>query len=379
MATTEHFPTDLLLTLFRAKEGLSNKARVTIYEGVITFCELTEHFPVEDNSDVLNEQLKRQRDVDSGRVNALKRYWSETDAAVFPNMTFFCNELTILEDMTIGNRSIITAELPATAERFIADGQGRTTFIKWLLSHNRDEFNDFTVSFKLIHIDDKSLKTTFATKLIRQLFSDYHVSLKKPNKSISNHFNNRTPFAALLNDLLEMDIDGGKYLKDRIGLHGKINRGTMWKFDQLKSMILRFIGVTASTADKFLVDAEKYEVSLNLCRDFLRQAISKFPAEMLDDKNFKARHDAAMFTKVVFTNGLGLLGRSIFDAIISGSDDSFEVLKNLSLPIADKTDKFWQRNNVTTADHKMVRGSDKRIGSLLCQHLKVYPTLELMV
>lgn len=124
MATTEHQSKLLPLTLFKAKEGLSNKAGVTIYEGVITFAELAEHFPVEANSDVLNEQFKRQRDVDAGRVNALKRYWSETDAAVFPNMTFFCNELSILQEMTIGNRPIITALLPSTADRFIADGQG---------------------------------------------------------------------------------------------------------------------------------------------------------------------------------------------------------------------------------------------------------------
>ncbi|MEE1978953.1 DGQHR domain-containing protein [Shewanella xiamenensis] len=378
MATTEHQSKLLPLTLFKAKEGLSNKAGVTIYEGVITFAELAEHFPVEANSDVLNEQFKRQRDVDAGRVNALKRYWSETDAAVFPNMTFFCNELSILQEMTIGNRPIITALLPSTADRFIADGQGRTTFIKWLLAHNKSDFNDFTVSFKLIHIDDISLSTPFASKLIRQLFSDYHVSLKKPNQSISNHFNNRTPFASLLNELLELNIGNGKILKDRIGLHGKINRGTMWKFDQLKSMILKFIGVTASTADKYLIDQEQYELSLNLCQEFLREAISQIPTDMLDGQDFKTQHDAAMFTKVVFTNGLGLLGRSIFDSIVSGSTVSFEALKNVNLPIDNKGDKFWLKNNVTTADHKIVRGSDKRIGSLMCQHLKVFPTLELM-
>lgn len=381
MATTEHQSTLLPLTLFKAKEGLSNKAGVTIYEGVITFEELAKHFPVEANSDVLSEQLKRQRDVDSGRVNALKRYWQETDAAVFPNMTFFCNELTVLEEMKIGNRSVVTAELPATADRFIADGQGRTTFIKWLLAQYKDHFNDFTVSFKLIHIADESLTTPFATKLIRQLFSDYHVSLKKPNKSISHHFNSRTPFAALCHELLEMEISLGKRLKDRIGLHGKINCGTMWKFDQFKAMVLKFIGVSASTADKSLADAEHFEVTLGICRDFLKEAISKFPVNMLDGQDYKSQHEAAMFTKVVFTNGLGLLGRSIFDAIVVNGtgDDSFSVFQNLNLPIADKADKFWIKHSVVThEDHKIVRGSDKRIGALLCQHLKVFPTLELM-
>lgn len=48
---------DLLLTLFKSKEGIESLG-VTTYEGVMTFKELAEHFTVEANSDQLSEDQK---------------------------------------------------------------------------------------------------------------------------------------------------------------------------------------------------------------------------------------------------------------------------------------------------------------------------------
>ena len=176
---------------------------VSTYEGVMTFAELATHLSIEENSDSLSEQLKKQRDVDKSRVSGLKDYWGKSTGTVFPNMTFFANRLEELDHHSISDKIIVTAKLNKNADRFICDGQGRTTFIKELLSDPKNaQYSGHTIALKLIITHTEDLRTPKAVKIIRQVFSDYHVSLKKPNKSVSKYFDTSTPFSRLLSNLL---------------------------------------------------------------------------------------------------------------------------------------------------------------------------------
>ena len=80
--------------------------------------------------------------------------------------------------------------------------------IDWLLSDESNaEFEDHTISFKLIVTQTESLSTPKVVQIIRQLSADFHVKLTKPNSSISKHFDNSTVFSRLMNDCLELQVD----------------------------------------------------------------------------------------------------------------------------------------------------------------------------
>lgn len=175
----------LHVVLFKSKEGIEQRG-VQCYEGVMTFKELVDHFKAEKGSEEIGEVDKKQRDVDTKRVNGLKQYWTTSQGTVFPNITLFANSLSLKNSVTVGNKLIIEATFEKNADRFIADGQGRQAFIDWLLSDESNaEFEDHTISFKLIVTQTESLSTPKAVQIIRQLFADYHVKLTKPNSSIS--------------------------------------------------------------------------------------------------------------------------------------------------------------------------------------------------
>jgi DGQHR domain-containing protein len=372
--------TSLHLTLFKSKEQIENLG-VTTYEGIATFGELADHTRIECNSDVLNEADKKQRDVDAARLKGLKTYWNESEGAVFPSMTLFASDLKISSTIEVGNKSLCTAELAAETDRFISDGQGRTSFIKWLMEQEGSEqFRDNTIAFKLIITHTKDLSDPKATRVAKQLFSDYHVSLKKPSKSISKYFDTSTPFARFVDELLEIDTAKG-VIKPRIALNGKIKQGQLWTYEQFTSMIQKFLKVTPATANKDLVCGDKYAQLLELCTQFLQQLFSVLPLEALDCENSIQLHEKAMFTKAIFANAMGFVGRSIVDEmLIDEGLTTWDKLVAIDAPLLDKDDKFWTKNKVTSNDGgkiKIIRGTDVRIGSVYCHTLRIFPCADL--
>lgn len=368
----------LELVLFKSKEGIEQLG-VTTYEGMLTFKELVQHTVVEANTDVLSEELKKQRDVDKPRVEGLKKYWKDSDGAVFPNMTFFANNLIINSTEKIGNRELVRATLDKFADRFISDGQGRKSFIDWLLTQEGSEkFEDHTISFKLIVTHTDTLSTPKASKIVKQVFADYHVSLKKPNKSISKYFDSASPFARLLNELMEVEVNGK--LQKYIALHGKINRGQLWTFDQFTAMIQKFLKVTPSTANKMLACDETFQSTFELCEAFLCRVMNILPVEQLDVDDFEEAHERLMFTKAIFVNALGYVGRSLFDEMLLDESKTWESLKQLDFLQKDKKDKFWIKSKITMNDEgaiRIIKGTDKRFGALICRELRIFPCSEL--
>ncbi|WP_083700386.1 DGQHR domain-containing protein [Shewanella sp. UCD-KL12] len=370
----------LKLVLFKSKEGIEALG-VTTYETLVTFREIADHFRIEENSDVLDEEFKKQRDVDAARINGLKKYWETSEGPVFPNMTIFTNELSVTDEMVMGNSHIIQASLDQLSDRFICDGQGRSTFIKWLMSlDSSDKYFDHTISVKLIVTGTNSLSEPKAVKLIRQVFADYHVSLRKPNKSISKHFDTGSTFSRFLNELLDIEINGAETIKKRIALHGKIKQGHLWSYDQFTSLIQKFLKLTPSTAQKHFAIEGNYETSLELCRGFLCAVFSILPVNNLDVENYNEVHEGSMFTKAIFANALGFIGRSLFDEMLLNDELSWNKLKEVNLPLDSKEDKFWLKNKVTMSDDgaiKIIKGTDRRIGSIVCRDLRIFPCPEL--
>lgn len=370
----------LALTLFKGREGVET-CGVTTYEGVLTFSELAQHFVVEANSDALPEEMKKQRDVDQSRVNGIKRYFA-SGSPVFPGMTFFADQLEIKQSLTVGNRGMVVAELPAFADRFICDGQGRTTFIQWLLQQDDalERFGHYTMAFKLVVTHTNTLSDPLAVQIIKQVFADYHCHLLKPNKSVSKFFDSSTPFARLANQLLELSAPDGGTIKRRIALHGRLKRGHLWTFDQYQGMLLCFLKLTPASANRQLDNQENFESAFDLCESFLGRVFSILPLAELDTDAHTARHDELMFTKAIFAKALAYTGRSLVDEMLLDDTISWSKFDAITLPILSKADKFWLKNNVTMLDGdsiKIIKGTDRRIGNLLCRQLRIYPCQEL--
>ena len=363
----------LVLLLTKTSEPIE-KLGVETYEGTLTYRELADHMPVEANSDVLPEELKCQRDVDVTRVNGLKKYWTTSAGAVFPSMTFFASNINVVAHHSVAGKALVEAVLDADTDRFISDGQGRTTFIKWLLgTKDAQSAENYTIAFKLVVTKTDSLLDPFAVKVMKQLFADYHRNLVKPNKSVSKLFDSSTPFARLQRELLSTQF-GSKSLGERIALHGKIKRGTLWTFDQFTTMLGKFIGFSATQANKELAEETVYNHLLSLCQAWLRKVGQILPSDMLDTDNFMEVHEASMYTKAIFASALGYVGKSIVEEMLQNESLTWEVLAPLSMPISDKEDKFWQLSKITMNDAgriKIIKATDRRLGSLICRELRI--------
>ncbi|MFY0667745.1 MAG: DGQHR domain-containing protein [Alteromonas stellipolaris] len=368
----------LSLVLFKGNEGIGNLG-VTTYEGMMTFGELAKHTRIEQNSDELDESLKCQRDVDNARVNGLKTYWENSKGTVFPNLTLFVNELDVNKTFSVAGRNMVEAIVDAGADRFISDGQGRTTFIKWLVAQPEGEqFAGHTISFKLIVTHTKSLRTEKAMTIMKQVFADYHVKLKKPNKSISKHFNTSCQLTRLTNELIDALPESAN---GRIALHGKITKGKLWTYDQFATLIQRFLKITPSKASTILSDEASYKAIYADCLAFITQAMQVLPLKLLDDETVS--HDKLMFTRAIFASALGYVGRSLYDEMLGSDsmDPTWHKLVALDMPIEDIKAKFWTEKKITFVDGdsiKVIKATDKRIGSLICQSMKIWPCPELM-
>lgn len=366
---------DLHLVMTKTNEPIE-KLGVRTFEGQCRYGQLAASFPIEPNSDVLPEEYKVQRDVDAGRVNKLKKYWKTSPAPVFPGMTIFINRLDIMQTHCISNDEIMVVSIPKDAHRIICDGQGRTTLIKWLDSIEEENYDEnFTISAKFIVTDTDTLTCDKAKTLIKQCFSDYHTDLKKPNGSISKSFNSNSHFTRLLNTLLELDTVKGSVMS-RIGQHGKINKGNIWTYTQFSDLIIRLLNSKSAALEKSLSDPEKFDQTLALCSSFLESAFEALPCEILDCNDFSKVHDSAIFTKAIFAKALGFVGQSIVDEILSGKLADFSCLNDIKAPLTEKDAKFWIKANVTFDDSgsiKIIKSTERRIASLICRELHVYP------
>ena len=57
-----------------------------------------------------------------------------------------------------------------------------------------------------------------------------------------------------------------------------------------------------------------------------------------------------MFTRAIFANALGYVGRSLMDEMLLDNSITWERINLKGIPIEDKSDSFWLEANVTMKD-----------------------------
>ena len=376
----------LTLTVYKTNEPIEALG-VTTYQGVIAYGDTRDHFPVESNSDIMGVELKRQRDVKPARVKKLIQYWKSSPGPVFPEICLFVNDLIIKDSANVFGATMHQVQINPDFDRFICDGQGRTTFINWLLEQeNAAVDSQFTLAFKLIVTHTPDLVCHEASTIIKQVFADYHVSLIKPNKSISRSFNTASPFDKLCRELADSVLVNDKPLARYIALHGDIARGNIWTYEQYCSMLQNFLSVTPASANKTLANEGMYDKMKAVCERFLTLALNTLPLDTLDVDNFLAVHTNSIFTKAIFASALGLVGRSVMDAALDAEPESRDEIwaklgTKLSMPLSDKDAPFWLKNNVTYKEEDSLlinRKSNRRIGVLICREINIFPCEQLL-
>ncbi|MCV6021547.1 hypothetical protein OFO93_34120, partial [Escherichia coli] len=88
---------------------------ISVFEGVITGKEFAENFTEEESSDSLNEYQKRQRDLEKGRAQGLIKYFDNREDTVLPSITVFVSSLKLHEEISIGNKEVVTATLESSS------------------------------------------------------------------------------------------------------------------------------------------------------------------------------------------------------------------------------------------------------------------------
>ncbi|MFM2668524.1 DNA sulfur modification protein DndB [Vibrio mediterranei] len=371
---------DLDLILIPSENGLSEVHGFDVYYGELSLPALDMHFDVEPNTDVLDESLKMQRDVDKPRVNALTTYLSSRRDYALPPLILFVNSLDDIRHHDLKNGVVTEATLKATSQRFIVDGQGRTYTVKNVID-SLHHLQRHGIGFMMFVTNTQSIYD--CETVIKQIFADINGKTKKPSTSLSLYFDSSKPFSRLLNEVIEAEItvDGEQVpLSTVLAKQGKIAKGKLWTYKQFSSFFTTLFSETEAELNKKLADQEQYDLLLQLGKRFVLTILNSLPLHELSTEQWQSFHKNALFTKAIFAKGLAHLGQSLIDeASQTGQIEWAKLDKLTDLPINDMADALWQKHNVTTLDDKtvkMVRGSERSVARVLCYQLRVMPSLE---
>lgn len=288
------------LTVF-ALEGKENNQSVYTFD--LTYAELVKHFKaVEYNPD---SELLIQRETQASRINAICDYLPK-EYATLPNCGAILEAFNI-EKTAISN--IVKLVLPASAFRYLFDGQGRLGAIKKLLA-NDDAFQQFSSNTITI----KAYKTQ-GVKLDNTKFAEWNGQTSKPNKSICQHMDARVLINTFAKSII--DDEAMSLLKSRIdntkASVTQSQQSKLWSLSQFITAIQNIMGVTAKSAEKLLQEEQKQQ--------FWRAFIIKFITNLFDvtainsavssDKGaLKAKQNTVIGT-AVFLKGISIAAKLI--------------------------------------------------------------------
>jgi DNA sulfur modification protein DndB len=185
-------------------------------------------------------------------------------------------------------------------------------------------------------------------------------------------------------------IDGKpRQLRDLIALNGKIKTGQLWTLKQYTDAVPLLFNQSVAELNKLLVDEDAYCQTKNLTADFFKRVLQVIKFDKffeLNDKDFKAKHKSAMFSKALFVKGLVYLGQSMFEEAFTSSEEiDWTVLEALkTVPLDTLSDDLWIKHNVCWIDSdtkiksvKIHKSSDKKIARVLCKVCRVFPSMDI--
>lgn len=372
--------TDIDLMLFPSRNGLSDTHGFDVYYGELSLVDLDKNFDVEKNSDVLDEALKMQRDVDTARVKGLTTYLTGRADYALPPIIFFVNQLSDIVRHEFKAGVMVEATLKRASHRFIVDGQGRTYTVKQLLE-KLENLREHGIGFMMVVTNTDSIYD--AEVQIRQLFSDFNGKTKKPSTSLSLYFDSSKPFSRLLNEVIEAEIQVGDdvvTLSSILSKQGGTAKGKLWTYKQFSQFFCTLFNESEGNLNKSLEDQSTYDEFVQIGKKFAVTLLNSLPLEKLSSDNWRSFHSSALFTKALFAKGLALVGLSLIEEATHTGEMNWSKLSNLSqLPLDCLGDELWVNNKVTSNEDgniKIIRGCESKIARVLCNKLFIMPSME---
>ncbi|KAB0482362.1 DGQHR domain-containing protein [Vibrio chagasii] len=364
---------DVELVLFKGNEGICSKG-VNVYETIMTVSEFAENFEAEASSLQISAYDKRQRDLENGRAKELIHYFESRKDTVLPSVTIFVSQLRNKSEVIIGNRVMVQAQLSKISDRLVADGQNRLNLFKKLLP-THPQLSNQTIGVKLVETQTDTLEAN--SEVIRQLFSDYHKKLRKPNSSQNLYYDNSEPLSRLLkNQILDIETNNVQ-IRNLVSPNGKPTKTELMDLSSLEKFICTALGTTAKEINKELKQNPSYEQELiGISEGYLKQFFSMYNEEVIASFN-----DYTMLNKSIFWQGVAWLIRSMIeDSLENGTPLDWSLLNGLTtLPLHNKSDSYWQKANVVLKEDlngkvkfKMLKGAEKACGRALCRSLRVF-------
>lgn len=369
----------LPLVLFIGNEGICTRG-VEVFETTMTGLEFASHFVPEASSLIIDAYEKRQRDLEKGRAGGLVQYFRARTDTVLPSVTIFVSGVTNRQVIKVGHKTMVIAELAPNEDRLVADGQNRLNLFNLLLEE-LPYLAEHTIGVKLIVTNSHTLEPQ--AEIIKQLFSDYHRFLKKPTASQNLYFDNHDPLSRMLKEkFVNIDLPGIGMLRNIISSNGKLQKSELMDLSALQSFICVCIGSTAKEVNNLLEKKPEYTDELfKMCEPFLKQFFSMYSIDLI-----KKGGEIHMYNRAIYWTAVAWVIRSLIeDSSQSGKAIDWSVLNGLTtLPLDNKTDKFWTASNVVIKEQlagktkfNMIKGSEKSCARALCRHLRVYPSAAL--
>ncbi|USD35618.1 MULTISPECIES: DNA sulfur modification protein DndB [Vibrio] len=331
----------------------------------------------------LDEKQRMQRLVQSSRAKGVTDYLVERNNTVFPEAVLVVGSEAVITPVNApiskqeNGTSLSLVEIGPEVDRFIVDGQGRRLGIENALAL-KESLAGNHLDLKVVQVATEVIYDS--ASFVRQIFSDFHLNLRKPSKSQSIYFDSECPLYVFTTELMTIVDRMGVPLSRAVAVEGRLSQGQFMNMATLSDFVCGFIGDTPARVKKLLADSTKYDYYLLEVARFIECLYAQFPYESLLSANkdvWKEAIDTNLSCCVIGLKALAMVGNSLHvDAQLSGKDDfdARPLAKLAELPFADREDPLWLNSQIyQRIDNKVkiVKGSERRLARLLCTQLRI--------
>lgn len=346
---------------FLGNEGIGQTLNITLTFG--QFTELCTVVQYDDDEERLN------RDLTKSRQSGVQDYLTGRDDTVLPQVCLVCTHWDIKP--IPGYVNLVEVTIPAGAERALVDGQARRIGVEGSLSI-KPELANRTIDMKALctHSDTLKEKAGF----IRQVFSDYHKKVVKPNSSINLFFDSSEQSSTFVVDTLRCLEKEGNPLASQVSKDGQSKK--IYTLAQFKSFIREFTGKSDREINEEFKEANVRELWMNMISSYLSVVTQTFnvfeQVESLSQVN-EAKKENVLCTAIGI-EALGRLGNLLIENAVRDNKrpEFLEVTKLSEIELGRDADTWV--DSVVSKDGKMIKGSAREMAIKLALTAQIMPT-----
>lgn len=327
----------------------------------------------------VEEYDRLQRIPTQSRIKDMTKYLLERKNTIFPQVICVVTkaEFEPIEGLDCGNgvNTIGKLSISGDDERQLVDGQGRLLSSQEVMEVAYEFFKGRSIDMKVVVTNTNTLLE--ASTMIRQIFSDIHKRVKKPNSSINLHFDSSESSSTFPVKAVEHFRDNNLKFDKWISLDGNSNR--IWTLAQFKNFLCRFTGLSSTAINtEFANNPEFAKMYINFLPDLLNPIakISAFKNITADTKLSDLKNENLLCCAIGI-DAIGILGNLIITlATNDNTPPDFSPLDKITDIDFSKDSKLFV-GTVVDEKGKMIRGSEKSFAKIIACQLGMRLTSEL--